>query len=50
MRFSMLDVTRDKAGLVVAGDATVRDMATELWTFVRPTGDRCVLSAIQQTR
>ena len=50
MRFSMLDVTRDQTGRVVAGDATVRDMATELWTFVRPTGDRWVLSAIQQTR
>ncbi len=50
MRFSMLDVTRDQAGRVVSGDAAVRDVATELWTFVRPTGGRWVLSAIQQTR
>ncbi len=50
MRFSMLDVTRDQTGRVVSGDATVRDMATELWTFIRPTGGRWALSAIQQTR
>lgn len=50
MRFSMLDVTRDQTGRVVSGDAAVRDVATELWTFIRPTGGRWVLSAIQQTR
>lgn len=50
MRFSMIDVTRDQSGRVIEGDATVRDVATELWTFVRPSGDRWVLSAIQQTR
>ncbi len=50
MRFSMLDVTRDGAGRVVDGSATVRSMATELWTFLRAPGGRWVLSAIQQAR
>jgi predicted lipid-binding transport protein (Tim44 family) len=50
MRFSMLDVTRDSAGRIVDGDAAVRTMATELWTFVRAPGGRWLLSAIQQTR
>jgi predicted lipid-binding transport protein (Tim44 family) len=50
MRFSMLDVTRDSAGRIVDGDAAVRTMATELWTFVRSPGGRWLLSAIQQTR
>ena len=35
MRFSMNDVTRDGAGRVVEGDATLRTMGTEIWTFVR---------------
>ena len=50
MRFSMLDVTRDSAGRVVDGDAALRTMATELWTFVRSRGGRWIVSAIQQTR
>jgi len=49
MRFSALDVTRDRTGRVVEGDATTRSMITEVWTFVRRPGDRWVLSAIQQT-
>lgn len=50
MRFSALDVTRDRGGRVVEGDAAARSMITEIWTFVRRPGDRWVLSAIQQTR
>lgn len=50
MRFSALDVTQDRTGRVVEGDATTRSMITEVWTFVRRPGDRWVLSAIQQTR
>ena len=50
MRFSALDVTRDRTGRVVEGDAATRSMTTEVWTFVRRPGDRWVLSAIQQTR
>ena len=48
MRFSMIDVTRDQSGRVVEGHPTQRDMATELWTFVRIRGGRWILSAIQQ--
>jgi predicted lipid-binding transport protein (Tim44 family) len=51
MRFSMLDATFDNAtNAVVEGSTTERQMATELWTFVRqaPAG-RWMLSAIQQT-
>ena len=50
MRFSMIDVTSDAAGRVVAGDANQRSQATELWTFLRAPGGRWVLSAIQQVR
>lgn len=50
LRFSMIDVTRDQSGRVIEGNEATRDVATELWTFVRPTGGRWVLSAIQQTR
>jgi predicted lipid-binding transport protein (Tim44 family) len=50
MRYSMLDVTRDSTGRIVDGDAAVRTMITELWTFVRSPGGRWLLSAIQQTR
>lgn len=50
MRFSALDVTRDRGGRVVEGDAATRSMITEVWTFARRPGDRWVLSAIQQTR
>jgi predicted lipid-binding transport protein (Tim44 family) len=50
MRFSMIDVTRDRTERVVDGSPTERQMATELWTFVRSPGGQWVLSAIQQTR
>ena len=50
MKFSALDVTRDQAGRVVEGDLALRTMTTELWTFVRATGGRWILSAIQQVR
>lgn len=50
MRFSMLDVTRDQTGRVVDGDLATRTMATELWTFVRTSGGRWLLSGIQQAR
>lgn len=50
MRFSALDVTRDRTGRVVEGDAATRSMITEVWTFARRPGERWVLSAIQQTR
>lgn len=49
MRFSLVDVTHDvKTGAVTEGDPTVRNMATELWTFVRVQGGPWTLSAIQQ--
>lgn len=50
MRFGMIDVTRNAAGHVVEGNATQPTQATELWTFVRSSGGRWMLSAIQQTR
>ncbi len=50
MRFSMVDVTRDASGRVVDGDPAQRTAATELWTFVRASGGRWLLSAIQQGR
>ena len=50
MRFSSLDVTRDRTGRVVEGDAALRTMTTEIWTFTRQPGMPWVLSAIQQTR
>jgi len=49
MRFSMLDVTVDRAGRVVDGSPNERVMATEIWTFLRAPGGQWVLSAIQQT-
>ncbi len=52
MRFSLLDATVERAsGRVVAGNATVPQTVTELWTFVRSSGtgsDNWILSAIQQ--
>lgn len=48
MRFSMIDVTRDSGGRIVEGDPNQRSPATELWTFVRASGSRWLLSAIQQ--
>jgi predicted lipid-binding transport protein (Tim44 family) len=50
MRFSMVDVTRDGSGRVVDGSPTEHLTATELWTFVRSSGGRWILSAIQQAR
>lgn len=50
MRFGMIDVTRNAAGHVVEGSATEPTTATELWTFLRTSGGRWILSAIQQTR
>ena len=50
MRFSMIDVTRDGTGRVVDGSPTEHVTATELWTFVRVSGGRWLLSAIQQGR
>jgi predicted lipid-binding transport protein (Tim44 family) len=50
MRFSMIDVTRDKAtGRVLDGDPEKPTEATELWTFRRDRGGPWVLSAIQTT-
>ena len=50
MRFSMFDVTRDRAGHVVDGSASERVTVTEFWTFLRSSGGHWVLSAIQQAR
>lgn len=50
MRFSMVDVTRDANGRVVDGDPARRTVATELWTFMRVSNGRWLLSAIQQGR
>lgn len=50
MRFSMIDVTRNAAGHVVDGNPNQPVEVTELWTFVRSSGGRWMLSAIQQTR
>ena len=49
MRFSMVDVTQDATGRVVDGSLAERTMVTEVWTFVRPSGGRWLVSAIQQT-
>ena len=50
MRFSMTDVTMDRANRVVDGSATEHVVATEIWTFMRAQGGHWVLSAIQQAR
>jgi predicted lipid-binding transport protein (Tim44 family) len=50
MRFSMIDVTYDRAGHVVDGSPTERVTVTEFWTFLRAPGGAWVLSAIQQPR
>ncbi len=50
MRFSMTDVTVDRANRVVDGSATEHVTATEIWTFMRARGGHWVLSAIQQAR
>jgi len=52
MRFSLIDVTVDGSGRVVAGNRRTPQEVTEVWTFRRPRGgtaDRWELSAIQQT-
>lgn len=49
MRFSLVDVTRDAAGVVVEGHPVNRETVTEVWTFVRVQGRDWQLSAIQQT-
>jgi len=50
MRFSMIDVTRDRMGRVVDGSPNEHLTATELWTFLRAPGGHWILSAIQQAR
>ncbi|HTI84663.1 MAG TPA: TIM44-like domain-containing protein [Acetobacteraceae bacterium] len=50
MRFSMIDVTRDRTGRIVDGSPNEHVTATELWTFVRSSGGQWILSAIQQAR
>jgi len=50
MRFSMIDVTRDRTGRIVDGSPDEHVTATELWTFIRSPGSRWILSAIQQAR
>ncbi|WP_428392441.1 Tim44 domain-containing protein [Lichenicoccus sp.] len=50
MRYSMIDVTRDAGGRVVDGSLAERVSIAEFWTFVRYTGGRWLLSAIQQGR
>jgi predicted lipid-binding transport protein (Tim44 family) len=48
MRFSVIEVTRDKAtNQIVDGDPTKPTEATELWTFRRDNGGPWKLSAIQ---
>jgi predicted lipid-binding transport protein (Tim44 family) len=50
MRWSMTDVTLDRAGRVVDGNPNEHVVSTEIWTFVRARGGTWVLSAIQQAR
>ncbi len=50
MKFSMLDVTMDGMERIVDGSRTERQTVTEIWTFVRSSGGRWILSAIQQAR
>jgi predicted lipid-binding transport protein (Tim44 family) len=49
MQFSMVDVTRDRAGRVVDGSPSERVTVTELWTFLRAPAASWTLSAIQQS-
>lgn len=51
MRYESIDITRDRAtGLVLTGDPVRPSQATEIWTFVRPTGawSSWKVSAIQE--
>jgi predicted lipid-binding transport protein (Tim44 family) len=50
MRFSMRDTTRDASGEVVDGSLAERVTTTEIWTFLRASGGRWILAAIQQAR
>lgn len=50
LRYSMVDVTLDRAGRVVDGSPTERVTVTEFWTFVRASAGHWILSAIQQAR
>ncbi len=51
MRYSLIDLTTDMTGRVVAGSSTDPVTVTELWTFIRPSrGGSWLLSAIQQGR
>lgn len=50
LRYTMIDVTTDRAGRVVDGSPTERVTVTEFWTFVRANGGHWILSAIQQPR
>ena len=48
MRYSLVDITRERAGgKVVEGSDTPQE-TTELWTFLRSRGGSWILSAIQQ--
>jgi predicted lipid-binding transport protein (Tim44 family) len=48
MRYQSRDVTRDRAGRVVEGDALRPTETTEVWTFARLRGSDWRLSAIQE--
>lgn len=51
MRYELVDVTEDReSGRVVDGDPVRVEEATELWTFMRVSGGKWMLSAIQQAR
>lgn len=51
IRYSLIDLTTDMTGRVVAGSSTEPVTVVELWTFTRPSsGGGWLLSAIQQTR
>ena len=51
MRFSAIDVTRDRSGRVIDGSDAEHVTTSELWTFVRARGGgNWLLSAIQQLR
>ncbi len=50
LKFSIVDVTFDRAGHVVDGSPTERVTVTEFWTFVRRQPGHWLLSAIQQAR
>jgi len=48
MRFSLIDKTVDRASGRLVEGAEERQEVTELWTFLRASGGRWILSAIQQ--